>query len=59
MEMWCVVGSHNYMSHICAKGFLDSDFNYAVFDRISIFQKLPQISHIHKNRNFSRIFVTF
>ena len=36
----------------CAKGFLDSNFNLAVMTKYLIFTKLPQISHIHKNRNF-------
>ena len=22
-KMWCVADNHNYMCHICAKGFLD------------------------------------
>ena len=26
-EMWCAVVNHNHMGHICAKGFLDSNFN--------------------------------
>ena len=25
-EMWCVADIHNYMCHICAKEFLDSNF---------------------------------
>ena len=33
-EIWCVAGIHNYMSRICAKGFLDLNLNYAVIDRI-------------------------
>ena len=37
--MWCATGNHNYMCQICAKGFLDSNLNYAVID---------------KNINFSR-----
>ena len=36
-----------------ANGFLDSNFNEAVIDKIyHIFTKLSQISHIHKNRYF-------
>ena len=27
------------MSHVCAKGFLNSNFNYTVIDKISNFQK--------------------
>ena len=26
-EMWCAAYNHNYMCHIRAKGFLDSNFN--------------------------------
>ena len=26
-EIWCAADNHNYMWHICAKGFLDSNFN--------------------------------
>ena len=26
-EMWCAMVNHNHMSHICAKGYLDSNFN--------------------------------
>ena len=39
-EMWCAVGNHDYMSLICAKGLLDSNFNYAVIDKISNFQEI-------------------
>ena len=44
--MWCTAGYHNFMSHICAKGFLDSNFDYAVFDKISLFFK-RNCSKIH------------
>ena len=40
--MWCAADNHNYMCHISAKGFLDSNLNEAVIDKISNFQKLPQ-----------------
>ena len=30
------------MRHICAKGFLDSNFNSAVIDKISIFHEIAQ-----------------
>ena len=47
------VVKHNYMCHICAKGFsLDLNFNYVIIDKISFFAKLPEITHTHKNRNF-------
>ena len=26
-EMWYAVVNHNYVFHICAKGFLDANFN--------------------------------
>ena len=26
-DMWCATDNHNYMYHICAKGFLDWNFN--------------------------------
>ena len=29
--------NHNYICHICAKGFLDFNFNQAVIDKISNF----------------------
>ena len=28
------------MSHLCAKGFKNSNFNYAVIDKISKFQEI-------------------
>ena len=61
--MWYVADNHDYMCHLCAKGFLNSNFNGAVIDKISIFKKLTQISHIHKNLNVicgrqSRLYVS-
>ena len=50
--MLCAADNHNYMCHICAKGFLDSDFNEALINKISNFQELALISHVHKNHNF-------
>ena len=38
--MWCAAGNHNYMCHICAKRFSDSNFNLAVIDKISVFHKM-------------------
>ena len=38
--MWCTTDNHNYMRHICAKGFLDLNFNWAVIDKISNFHKI-------------------
>ena len=61
--MWCATGNPNYMSHICAKGFLNSNLNHAVIDKISNFQKIVQISHIYKKKKkmiiFKSIIVTF
>ena len=37
--MWCAVENHNYMHHICAKRFLDSNLK-AVIDKISVFHKI-------------------
>ena len=37
------------MRYTCAKGFLDSNFNEAVTDKISFFKKWPQIPHTYKN----------
>ena len=39
-EMWCTADSHNYLCHICAKEFLDSNFNSAVIDKISNFKEI-------------------
>ena len=39
-KMWCVADNHNYMCHICAKRFLDSNFNWTVIDKISNFHKI-------------------
>ena len=58
-EMWCAAGSHNCMSHLCAKGFLVRILMMELLTKYQIFSKLPQITHIYKNRNFSGIIVTF
>ena len=39
-KIWYVEDNHNHMCHICAKGFLDSNFNQAVIDKISIFHEI-------------------
>ena len=39
-ETWYAVDNHNYMCHICAKGFLDSNFNYKVIDKISLLHEI-------------------
>ena len=52
--MWCAVDNHNYVCHICAKGFLNSNLsNY--LQNTNFFTKLPQISHTHKNRSLKSI----
>ena len=40
-EIWCAVGNHNYMCHII-KGFLDTNFNEAVIDKISNFHEIAR-----------------
>ena len=42
---------HNYMTNMYAKKFSDSNFNQAVNGKISFFQEIAPISHIHKNCN--------
>ena len=42
-EIWCAEDNHSFILHIScisAKGFLDSNFNSAVIDKISIFHKI-------------------
>ena len=39
-EIWFPADNHNYMCYICAKGFLDSNFNLAVVDKISNFHEI-------------------
>ena len=47
--MWCAGGNHNNMSHICAKGVLDSNLNYAVIDKISNYQEIaPNFTYSQK-----------
>ena len=47
--MWCAADNHNYMSHICKLGFLDSNFNEAVIDKISNFQEIaPHFTYSQK-----------
>ena len=53
-KTWCAADNYNYVHHICVKGFLDSNFNQALIDKILIFLKIaPNFTLIfHKNRNF-------
>ena len=47
------------MCDLFGKGFLDSDFNEAVIDKISNFHEIAKISRIHKNCNFKSIIGTY
>ena len=59
-EIWCAAGNHNYMSHLCAKGFSDSNLNYTVIDKISNFQEIvPYFTYSQKIVIFKSIIVTF
>ena len=44
--------NHIYMSSMCAKEFSNSNFNERVIGKVSIFQEIAKISHIHKNLIF-------
>ena len=51
-EIWFAEDNHSYMCHIglCAKGFLDSNFNLAVIDKISIFHEIaPNFTYSQKS----------
>ena len=50
--MWCAADNHNYMCHIYADGFLDSNFNQAVIDKISNFQEIAPNFTYSQNHNF-------
>ena len=56
--MWCAADKHNYMCHICSKGFLDSRVNKALIDKISNFHEIAQ-NFIYQNCNFLGIDETF
>ena len=48
--MWYVAGNHNCMCHVCAKEFLDLNFNKAVFDGISNFHGIaPNLRYSKKS----------
>ena len=51
--------NYNYMCHTCAKIFEIRNLFKQLLTKHQIFTKLPQIPHIHINRNFSSIFATF
>ena len=47
--MRCATGNQNHMCHICAKGFLDSNFYEAVIDKISNFHEIaPNFTYSQK-----------
>ena len=46
-EMWLASDNHNNIFHTCAKGLLDSVFDFKrSYYKISFLTKLPQISYI-------------
>ena len=48
--MLCAADNYNDMFHICAKGFLDSNFNQAVIDKISNFHEIdPNFTYLLKS----------
>ena len=47
------------MSNLCEREFSDSNFIKKLLAKYRFFKKLPQISHINKNRNFSSIIKIF
>ena len=48
--MWFAAAIHNYMCHVCAKGFLDLNLNKAVIDKISIFHEIaPNFTYSQKS----------
>ena len=58
--MWSAADNHNYMCHTCAKDFFKIRASIKkLLTKYQIFTILPQISHFHKNRNYSSIFATF
>ena len=48
--MHCAADNHNYMCHKCAKEFLDSNFNWAVIDKILNFHEIaPNFTYSQKS----------
>ena len=39
-QVWFAADNHNYMCHMCAKEFLDSNFKKAVIDKTSTFHEM-------------------
>ena len=49
-EILCAENNHSYMCHICAKEFLDSNFNQAIDDKISLFHLIaPNLTYSQKS----------
>ena len=49
----------DYLTHICAKGLLDSNFNCAVIYKISIFKEIAQNFTYLQNHNFISLWELF
>ena len=46
----CDTYNCDYLQHVCAKEFLDSNFNWAVIDKISNFQEIaPNFTYSQKS----------
>ena len=43
-KTWCAVDNYNYICDICARGFLDSNLDLAVIDKLSFFHKIDRNS---------------
>ena len=44
--MWCTADTLTYVRHMCAKGFLNPNFNLAVIDKIANFHEIAPKFHI-------------
>ena len=54
--MFCASDNHNYMCHICAKEFSNSNFNEAVIDKVSNFYEIaPNFTFSQKSQFFKYI----
>ena len=48
--MFAAADNHNYMCHICAKEYFDSNVNEAVIDKISNFHEIaPNSTYSNKS----------
>ena len=57
--MWCAADNHNICVTHVQKNFLIRTSTKQLLTKYQTFTTLPQIPHIHINRNFSSIFATF